>query len=135
MFPEWNINFLILEPGGVKSNFGTSGLKLIERHPAYTDDNHPTRLMEKFILEGDMDKQTSDPMRVAEVVFDVVTRKVGSERKLPLRLPLGVDGHAWIKGTLEARMKEMEEWKEVSESTMSDEMKEVVTRGNEKLGL
>ncbi|KAE8446400.1 hypothetical protein EG329_012005 [Mollisiaceae sp. DMI_Dod_QoI] len=134
MSPDWNINFLILEPGGVKSNFGTSSLKMIRPHPAYADESNPTRQMEKFMLEGDMDKQTADPERVAEVVFDVVTRKVGSG-KLPLRLPLGVDGYSWIKATLEARLKDMEDWKEVSESTMSEEVKEAVRRGNAKLGL
>lgn len=134
MVPDWNINFVILEPGGVKSNFGTSSLKLIDRHPAYADEDHPTRLMESFMLHGDMDKQTSDPVRVAEVVFDVVTGKVGDGKKLPLRLPLGVDGHAWIKGGLQARLKEVEDWKDVSESTMTDEVKEAVKKTNAALG-
>jgi len=134
MAPDWNISFLILEPGGVKTKFGTSSLKMIERHPAYADEKCPTRQLEKFMLEGDMDKQTSDPDRVVEVVFNVVTGKVGYG-KLPLRLPLGVDGHAWIKATLEGRLKDMEEWKEVSESTMTEEVKEAVRKGNEKLGL
>ncbi|KUJ08426.1 NAD(P)-binding protein [Mollisia scopiformis] len=113
--PDWNINFLILEPGGVKSNFGTSSLKMIARHPAYADEKYPTRQLEKFMLEGDMDKQTSDPARVVEVVFDVVAGK--------------------IKATLQSRLKDMDDWKEVSESTMTEEVKEAVRKGNEKLGL
>lgn len=89
------------------------------------------------MLEGDMDKQTADPARVVEVVFDVVTGKVkGTEDgKLPLRLPLGVDGHAWVKGALQAKLAELEMWKEVSESTTSEEVKAALRAGNEKLGL
>lgn len=134
MAPDWNINFLILEPGGVKSNFGTSSLKQIKPHPAYTDPKYPTRQIEKFMLEGDMDKQTSDPERVVEVVFDVVTGKTkgSDDGKLPLRLPLGVDGYAWIKGTLQARLADLETWKDVSESTMSEEVKAAVRAGDRK---
>lgn len=46
-----------------------------------------------------------------------------------------MDGHAWIKGTLQVRLADLETWKEVSESTMSEEVKVVVRVGNDKLGL
>jgi hypothetical protein len=37
MHPDWNIKFLILEPGGTKSQFSSSSMAKGQSHPAYTD--------------------------------------------------------------------------------------------------
>jgi short-subunit dehydrogenase len=121
--PDWNIKFLILEPGGVKTEFTKGSMEFTTPHPAYKDPSSPARMLEKHIREGGADAQSSTPERVAEVVFDVIVKQ--DERALPLRLPLGVDSYGMIMAKLHQTEKDMIEWKDVSESTMDEETRRV----------
>jgi len=41
MHPDWKVKFLIIEPGGVKTNFAGPSMKFSARHPAYRDPGCP----------------------------------------------------------------------------------------------
>ena len=123
MHPDWNIKFLILEPGGIKTEFTKGNMEFTTPHPPYKDPSSPARILEKYIREGGVDAQSSTPERVAEVVFNVIVEQ--DERALPLRLPLGVDSYGMILAKLYQTEKDMAEWKNVSESTMDEETRRV----------
>jgi len=133
MHPDWNIKFLILEPGGVKTEFTKRSMEFTTPHPAYKDPTSPARLLEKYIQEGGADAQSSTPERVAEVVFDVIVKQ--DERALPLRLPLGVDSYGMIMAKLHQTEKDMIEWKDISESTMDEETRRVAASWAKNLGI
>jgi short-subunit dehydrogenase len=133
MHPDWNIKFLILEPGGIKTEFTKGSMEFTTPHPAYKDPSSPARILEKYIREGGVDAQSSTPERVAEVVFDVIVKQ--DERALPLRLPLGVDSYGMIMAKLHHTEKDMIEWKDVSESTMDEETRRVAASWAKTLGI
>jgi hypothetical protein len=56
-----------------------------------------------------------------QVAFETIVNQ--GERPLPLRLPLGSDSWGMIKGKLAEMDATMEQWKSVSESTMTKEQK------------
>ncbi len=63
---------------------------------------------------------------VSKVVFDVVTKK--GNRPLPLRLPLGVDAYILVMGKVNSTKKDMEAWKDISESTMDTKTRALVEK-------
>jgi len=133
MHPDWNIKFLILEPGGVKTEFTKGSMEFTTPHPVYKDPCSPARMLENYIRQGGADAQSSTPERVAEVVFDVIVKQ--DERALPLRLPLGVDSYGMIMAKLHQTEKDMIEWKDVSESTMDEETSKVAASWAETSGI
>jgi NAD(P)-dependent dehydrogenase (short-subunit alcohol dehydrogenase family) len=114
--PDWNIKFLILEPGGTKTEFAKGSMVIAASHPAYTDPSSPTRQLEKYLADGESLKYWADPALVAKALFEVVGRN-----DMPLRLVTGADGYALIRGIEDARVKEVEQWKDLSESCSSME--------------
>jgi len=133
MHPDWNIKFLILEPGGVKTESTKGSMEFTTPHPAYKDPCSPARMLENYIRQGGADAQSSTPERVAEVVFDAIVKQ--DERALPLRLPLGVDSYGMIMAKLHQTEKDMIEWKDVSESTMDEETSKVAASWAETSGI
>lgn len=114
--PEWNIKFLILEPSGTKTEFAKGSLVVAANHPAYADPSSPTRQLQAYMMSPENQKHWDDPTLVAKAVLDIVGRK-----DMPLRLVTGAGGYALVKGVEEARLQELEAWKEVSESCSSAE--------------
>ena len=115
---------LICFIGGVSTNFGTTSLTTFPPHPAYTDPSMPTRQLEAFFENRTFDEQNAKPEDVVKVAFDVVVKQ--GDRKLPLRLPLGLDVWGMIKGKLDEMNKTMDEWKAVSGSTIPEERRKIV---------
>lgn len=75
----------------------------------------------KTLLEG-MAKadqmQPGDPVRLVEIVLDLVRREGIAEGKgIPLRLPLGSDCYDLVKEKCEETLKLMKEWEPVIRST------------------
>ena len=109
--PEWNIRFLILEPGGTKTEFAKGSMVFGANHPAYTSPSCPTRQLQAYMADPESQKNWSDPALVAKALFEVVGQK-----DMPLRLVTGADAYALLKGTEDARIQELERWKDLSES-------------------
>lgn len=114
MLPEWNINFLILEPGGIKTEYAETSISSVKRHPAYTGPESPTSKLLAYLESAEAKVHWGEAADVARTVFNVVTRR--GERALPLRLPMGSDAHAFIVAKVEALAKELAEWKTESEA-------------------
>jgi NAD(P)-dependent dehydrogenase (short-subunit alcohol dehydrogenase family) len=120
MFPEWNIRFLILEPGGVKTEY-VSSLKMSQRHPAYLDSKGPTSQLLAYLQTPSVQDTWGDPVLVVQAVVKVV-----ASNDIPLRLPMGSDAWGMMKWEVEALEKLLEKWKAVSESSSDRQLLETV---------
>ena len=80
------VNFCIVEPGAVMTNFEGHSKAHTKPHPAYAADDMPSRKLEAYVNKGIKLGAGIEPSAVAETIFTIASR---SER-VPLRLPLGV---------------------------------------------
>ncbi|TGO15647.1 hypothetical protein BTUL_0038g00700 [Botrytis tulipae] len=112
---SWNIRFLIIEPGGVNTNYGTSSLVKIPAHPAYTDPSFGTRQLEALLENPTLGDYMADPDRVAQILLEAT--KLERKREMGLRLPVGPDSWSFIKGKYEGELGGLEKVKELSWST------------------
>ncbi|KAF7925429.1 uncharacterized protein EAE97_010510 [Botrytis byssoidea] len=112
---SWNIRFLIIEPGGVKTNYGTSSLVKIPAHPAYTDPSFGTRQLEAFLENPNFGDYVADPDRVAQILLEAT--ELERKGEMGLRLPVGPDSWSFIKRKYEEELGGLEKVKELSWST------------------
>ncbi|KAL1965847.1 hypothetical protein VTN77DRAFT_5168 [Rasamsonia byssochlamydoides] len=110
MHPDWNINFLIVAPGGVRTNFAGPSLKLAPRHPAYDTTNGPLNQLLQYISNPASEASWCDPDVCAKLLFDTVVGQ--HERPLPTRLLMGGETIPLTKADIEKTLNEMETWKE-----------------------
>ncbi|TEY84058.1 hypothetical protein BOTCAL_0022g00330 [Botryotinia calthae] len=115
---SWNIRFLIIEPGAVKTNYGTSSIVKVPAHPAYTDPSFGTRQLEAFLENSGFRDHMAEPDRVAKIILEVaeLERKEG----MALRLPVGSDSWSFIKAKYQGELGALEKVKELSWSTGND---------------
>ncbi|KAH8803475.1 hypothetical protein F5884DRAFT_683167, partial [Xylogone sp. PMI_703] len=109
--PDWNIRFLIIEPGGIKSDF-LANMDGGARHPAYTDPSCPTNQLRVFFDMPEIKAGFAHPDRVAEIIFEASTIS-----GLPLRLPIGGDAWGAIKNKVDDLQEDLERVKDLSQST------------------
>lgn len=110
VLPEWNIKFLIVAPGGIRTNFTGPSLKFTSRHPAYDTPAGPlTQLMQYMTAPGTSDS-FSDPDICAKLLFDIVVGQ--NERPMPSRLLMGAETIPLMQADIERTLKEIDEWKE-----------------------
>jgi len=126
MFPEWNIRFLILEPGAVKTGYA-AGIKVSERHPAYVDPKGPTSQLLAYLQTPGLQDTWGD----AEVLVKALVKVVASE-DIPFRLPMGSDVWGLMKAEIQNIDRDLEKWKSVSESSSSQKLLESVAFLKEK---
>jgi len=107
--PKWNINFMILSPGGVNTNFASS-IKYFPRHPAYDNDEAPLTSLQKFVNEPSATATWADPDKCAAVLVDAVLGQ--NDRPLPTRLNLGADTLPLMRHEIGQYLKEMENWED-----------------------
>ncbi|KAK1758662.1 hypothetical protein QBC47DRAFT_375399 [Echria macrotheca] len=110
MHPDWNINFCIVEPGGVKTNFEGHSKAHTAPHPAYQAPGTPARILEKYVEQGIKLGMGMEPAAVAEAVYTIASRG----EKVPLHLPLGATAWNLIKSKLEGFLAELEAVKGIS---------------------
>ncbi|CZR68533.1 related to ketoreductases [Phialocephala subalpina] len=113
MSPDWNINFCIIEPSGVRTNFEGHSKAAITPHPAYADPSMPARKLESYVKMGMKAGAAAgmmEPKQVAETIYKIAARG----EKVPLRLPLGKVAWMMGKGKFEGLLREWEEVKEIS---------------------
>ncbi|KAK9364577.1 putative oxidoreductase [Lipomyces kononenkoae] len=118
MKPEWNIRFMLVAPGGVRTNFAgtsTSGMKMLPRHPAYDTPSHPLSQMLNYLNMPGIRDTWSDPEICARLLFDAVVGKYNN-RPLPTRLLMGADAVQLVKQDLNKALQEIEAWRNESES-------------------
>ncbi|KAJ7112917.1 hypothetical protein C8R44DRAFT_930412 [Mycena epipterygia] len=113
MPPEWNIRGLIIQPGGFQSEWVGGSMQTLPAPPEYGPTSPSGNI--RTVL----DPANADPLGVPERMAVAIMRMAG-EKKLPLRLPLGSEAWAIVRGQAEKTLRELDEWEEVSHSTNKD---------------
>lgn len=67
LHPDWNIKFLILEPGRTKRQFSSSSMTKGPSHPAYTDPNMAVNQVLKYFDNPTNLENWTDLVLVAKV--------------------------------------------------------------------
>lgn len=109
MPPEWNIKFLLLEPGGIKTEYAETSISSVNRHPAYLGSEYPTSKLLAYLENPDARTHWGEAADVARTVFNTISRK--GERAIPLRLPMGSDAYTMMIAETEVVANELREWK------------------------
>ncbi|KAL7918221.1 hypothetical protein ACQKWADRAFT_304611 [Trichoderma austrokoningii] len=113
------INHLLVEPGRFRTellkqdgDFRTiSGSSGIADYRELSEEN-------KRVIAFEADKQRGDPVKGAQVIYDVVTSSGAAKGKeMPSFLPLGVDAVEDITAAAQAAIDVCQEWKEIASST------------------
>lgn len=105
------VNFCIVEPGGVKTNFEGHSKAHIKPHPAYTAEDMPARTLENYVSRGiKAGVGMIEPSAVAETIFTIASRG----EHVPLRLPLGPTAWKLAKAKFESLIGEWEAVKGIS---------------------
>lgn len=110
LHPDWNINFCLIEPGAVKTNFETSSKRHITPHPAYTHPSMPSRMLDAFVEQNLATGAGVEAADLAKLLYHIASRG----EQVPLFLPVSTTATALIIGTLRARLAIVEDVKELS---------------------
>lgn len=102
------VRVTIIEPGGFRTDFAGASTTIEAGHADYDAVVGAAARMQRA-YDG---KQPGDPRKGAEVIIAVAAMD-----QPPLRLPLGKDAIAAIVAFDEARLDELERWRDLSEST------------------
>ncbi|KAI1435426.1 NAD(P)-binding protein [Xylaria sp. CBS 124048] len=105
LHPDWNINFCIVEPGGVKTEFERGSKKHTKVHEAYDGADMPARKLMGWVKKGLASGVGTPPSAVAEVLYLVASRN----ERVPLWLPLTSNAAGIMKMKLQARLDNLEE--------------------------
>ena len=85
---EWGIKFLVVAPGGIKTNF-SSNVQLKNRHPAYDTPTSPFNQLIRYMMNPAIRDSFSRANRCAEILFDTIVGQY--QRPLPTRLLMGAE--------------------------------------------
>lgn len=113
--PDWNIKFINVEPGSVKTEWGFGNMQSNSRHPAY-EGLAAQQLRDKRAMF--VDKIGAQPQKVANVLVEAVE---GGEA--PMQFPLGADAWALARQQVDIINDGLREWRHVSESTSPGDVK------------
>ncbi|KAJ7197030.1 NAD(P)-binding protein [Mycena pura] len=114
MPPEWNIRGLIVEPGGFASEWAQGSMQTFPAPPEYG----PTS--PSVVMRATLDPSKNDPLGLPERMAAAIMRVADVKGPLPLRLPLGSEAWAIVRGQAQRTLHETDEWAEVSHSTNRD---------------
>ncbi|KAL2811641.1 hypothetical protein BDW59DRAFT_177071 [Aspergillus cavernicola] len=114
MDPAWNIKFLLVVPGGVRTNFASTSMATLPRHPAYDTSNAPFTQLMKYVAGPASQDTWSDPDICARLLVNTVVSQ--EQRPLPTRLLMGAETIPWTKADMERTLQEIEDWRTETES-------------------
>jgi len=107
------VNFCIIEPSGVMTNFDGHSKAQIKPHPAYAADDMPARALEAYVrkgIKGGASAGMINPSAVAAAIYNVSSRG----ERVPLRLPLGATAWTLAKLKFERLLGDLDAVKEIS---------------------
>lgn len=103
------IKVMVVEPGAFRTHFYDSSLKGSEN----TIDAYKETAWKRSVSENvNLRKQPGDPDKCGTVIIDAIETE-----NTPFRLLLGSDAVKVVSGALNARLEEIETWKEESSKT------------------
>jgi len=109
--PASTVNFCIVEPSGVKTDFEGHSKARTKPHPAYTAADMPSRKLEFYVNMGiKSGGGMMEPSAVAETLFNIANRG----ERVPLRLPLGATVWKMAKSKCEGFLGELGAVKAIS---------------------
>jgi hypothetical protein len=105
------VNFCIVEPSGVKTNFEGHSKARTKPHPAYTAEDMPARKLEAYVNMGiKLGAVSTEPSEIAEAIYNIANRG----ECVPLRLPLGAVAWKLAKSKFEGLLKDLDVVKDIS---------------------
>lgn len=104
------VNFCIIEPSAVKTDFEGHGKAHTKPHPAYVAAGMPSRILESYVNKGLKLGVGLEPSAVAETIFTIASCR----ERVPLRLPLGVVAWAMAKSKFEGLLSDLDAVKDIS---------------------
>lgn len=105
------VNFCIVEPSGVKTNFEGHSKARTKPHPAYAAEDMPSRRLEFYVNMGiKSGAGMMEPSALAETLFTIASRG----ERVPLRLPLGAVAWKMAKSKFEGLLGELDAVKGIS---------------------
>jgi hypothetical protein len=107
--PDWNIKFLIVAPGGVRTNFASS-LKLAARHPAYDVPASSFSQLLNQISNIETQSAWCDPDVCARVLYDCVVGQ--HERLMPTRLLMGREAIHLTRKDVNSTLADIDSWED-----------------------
>jgi len=108
--PGSTVNFCIVEPSGVKTNFEGHSKAHTAAHTDYQDPDMPARKLERYVSQGIKLGMGMEPSALAEVLYTIASRG----EQVPLRLPLGATAWKLAKSKFETMLRELDSIKETS---------------------
>jgi NAD(P)-dependent dehydrogenase (short-subunit alcohol dehydrogenase family) len=114
LMPAWNIDFMLVEPGAVRTAFTGRSLKFAEVPEPYNRPDNPALQTMKYVTDPKLMEGASDPVDIARVIVKLVAGR--GSTKLPLRLPMGKDGYDTIMRQIQDLTAQMESMKEYAYS-------------------
>ncbi|KAI7781392.1 hypothetical protein LA080_014707 [Diaporthe eres] len=108
--PEWNIHFTIAEPGGIDTNYATSSMSTLAKHPAYDAADSPARMLAAYVDNPEARKSWSRPEAMSAAIYEMASRG----KPVPLRFPLGAVAWQVLRAKAESTVEEFAESKALS---------------------
>lgn len=109
-FTDCIVNFCIVEPSGVRTNFEGSSKRYTDPHAAYSGRDMPARKLEAIVERALGAGAGIEPVAVAEALFKVASRG----DKVPLHLALGHVSIKLIRSKLESRLQTLDMYMDLS---------------------
>ncbi|KAI3397380.1 hypothetical protein diail_10830 [Diaporthe ilicicola] len=111
------VHFTIAEPGGIDTNYATSSMSTLAKHPAYDASDSPARMLAAYVDNPESRKSWSRPEAMANAIYEVVSRC----KPVPVRFPLGTVAWETLRANVNSIVDEFEEIKELSVGVDSTE--------------
>jgi NAD(P)-dependent dehydrogenase (short-subunit alcohol dehydrogenase family) len=105
---SFGVKVMIVEPGAFRTSFAAGALRHMPMIDAYQDIVGPTR----NFAHGMDQTQEGDPVKAASAIEMAL-----DSDNTPLRLPLGADAVAAIRGHSEALLAEIAAWEKITSAT------------------
>jgi hypothetical protein len=110
------IRTLLIEPGRFRTLLLSNNNRKTQKSAISDYNNLSTG--KSAGLDAEDRKQPGDPIKLAEIVLDLVRKEgIAEGKEVPLRMPLGIDVYDDVKAKCEETLKLLEEWKGVIRST------------------
>ncbi|KAF8431455.1 hypothetical protein L210DRAFT_3487663 [Boletus edulis BED1] len=113
LLPEWNIKVILIQMGGVRTEWVKSNMVDHPLPPAYDTPASPANRMRHFVKSN---PPTADPIKLSRAVITI-----SWVADPPLRLPLGADSQWLVLNKLNELTKDVDKWSALTLSAVADD--------------
>lgn len=104
------VHFTIAEPGGIDTNYATSSMSTLAKHPAYDAADSPARMLAAYVDNPEARKSWSRPEAMSNAIYEMASRG----KPVPLRFPLGAVAWQVLRAKAESTVEEFAESRALS---------------------